>query len=157
MNRLIATITVAAGFGVLAVSGNALGAELVATAPPSTAPSTDATAGSGDQPGEPFELGLAPLSLTAPAVAAAGDRPAFSWVAVDGAASYQLAVLTAEGEPLWAWAGQATTVILGGWPEAPIPEAPGPLLLGPAEWFVVAFDAAGMPIANSVIRPVSPT
>jgi hypothetical protein len=157
MNRLVATISLAAGFGVLAVSGNALGAELVSTAPPSTAPDAGAADGSGDQPGEPFELGLAPLTLTAPAVAAAGDRPAFVWEAVDGAASYQLAVLTAEGEPLWAWAGPETTVILGGWPEAPIPEAPGPLLQGPGTWFVVAFDAAGLPIANSVIRPVSPT
>jgi hypothetical protein len=150
-------MTTAAGLGILAVSGNALGAELVSTAPPSTAPAADATAGSGDQPGEPMELGLAPLPLTAPAVAAAGDRPAFAWEAVEGAASYQLAVLTADGEPLWAWAGSETTAILGGWPEAPIPEAPGPLLQGPGTWFVVAFDADGVPIANSVIRPVSPT
>ena len=157
MNRLLATMTLAAGFGALAVSGNALGAELVSTAPPSTAPVGDSVVASGDQPGEPMDLGLAPLALTAPDVAAAGDRPAFAWEAVDGAASYQLAVLTAEGEPLWAWAGPETTVILGGWPEAPIPEAPGPLLQGPGTWFVVAFDAAGVPIANSVIRPVSPS
>jgi hypothetical protein len=157
MNRLLATATLAAGLGVLAVSGNALGAELLSTAPPSTAPAVDAAAGSGEQPGEPLELGLAPLTLTAPAVAAAGDRPAFAWEAVDGATTYQLAVLNADGVPLWAWTGPETTVILGGWPEAPIPQAPGPLLEGPGTWFVFAFDAAGVPIANSVIRPVTPT
>jgi hypothetical protein len=157
MNRLIASITVIAGLGVLAVSGNALGAELVATAPPSTAPVAEAPTGADEQPGEPMDLGLAPVVLTAPAVSGAGDRPAFAWEAVAGAASYQLAVLTADGEPLWAWAGSETTVILGGWPEAPIPEAPGPLLQGPGTWFVVAFDVAGATVANSVIRPVSPT
>ena len=156
MKRLIATMTIASGFGVLAASGNALGAQLVSTTPPSSAPA-DEPAASGDQPGEPLGLGLAPVVLRTPDVAAAGDRPAFSWDAVDGAASYMLAVLTAEGEPLWAWSGAETTVILGGWPEPPIAEAPGPLLLGPGTWFVVAFDAAGLPVANSVMRPVSPT
>ena len=80
----------------------------------------------------------------------------FSWVAVDGAASYALAVVTTEDEPLWAWQGAETEVILGGWSTPPPAEAFGPLLLGDANWFVVAFDAAGQPIANSVIRPVAP-
>ncbi len=108
-----------------------------------------------DQPGEPLELGLADVELLTPATEAAGDRPAFSWTAVDGAVSYSLSVLT-EGVPIWAWQGTGTEVILGGWPVQPVPVAPGPLLLGPSTWFVVAYDAAGMPIANSVIRPVSP-
>jgi len=38
----------------------------------------------------------------------------------------------------------------------PIPAAPGPLLIDDAKWFVVAFDAQGIPIANSVMRPVAP-
>ena len=43
-----------------------------------------------DQPGEPLELGLADVELLTPATEAAGDRPAFSWTAIDGAASYSL-------------------------------------------------------------------
>jgi hypothetical protein len=94
--------------------------------------------------------------LLAPATTGAGDRPAFSWEAVDGATSYALAVVTTADEPLWAWQGTATAVILGGWSTPPPAEAFGPLLLGDSGWFVVAFDASGLPIANSVIRPVAP-
>jgi hypothetical protein len=81
----------------------------------------------------------------------------FRWQPVDGAVRYTLAVLTAANEPLWAWDGTATDVILGGWPGPPPPEAPGPVLIGPAAWFVVAYDATGTPIAVSDIRAVSPT
>jgi hypothetical protein len=118
---------------------------------PTTTPSEPA-----DQPGEPLDLGVAPLALLAPATAGAGDRPAFSWEAVEGAASYALAILTVEDEPIWAWTGTVTEVILGGWSAPPSPEAFGPLLQGEAKWFVVAFDASGLPIANSVLRPVAP-
>jgi hypothetical protein len=152
MKKLLTGLAVPAGLAALvglAESGPALGSELAATPPTSVV----ATA---DQPGEPIDLGLPTVLLTAPAVTAAGDRPAFAWEPVAGAATYQLAVLTAEGVPLWAWRGPTTNVILGGWPEAPVAAAPGPLLLGPATWFVVAFDDAGRPIANSVMRPVSP-
>ena len=128
----------------------------------STAPTTvvassaPASAASQDQPGEPIELGLAPVLLVGPAVTGAGDRPEFSWDPVAGAATYTLAVLTVADEPLWAWEGAGTAVILGGWPTTPIPAAPGPLLTADAKWFVVAFDAQGLPIANSVMRPIAP-
>jgi hypothetical protein len=109
-----------------------------------------------DQPGEPLDLGLAPVTLLAPATTGAGERPAFRWEIVEGAATYALAVVTTADEPLWAWQGAATEVILGGWSTPPPAEAFGPLLLGEATWFVVAFDASGLPVANSVIRPVAP-
>jgi hypothetical protein len=136
---------------VVAVGGLAAG---VSTAAASPSPSVEEA--SVDQPGEPLDLGLASVTLLSPATTGAGERPAFSWVAVDGAASYALAVVTTEDEPLWAWQGAETEVILGGWSTPPPAEAFGPLLLGDANWFVVAFDAAGQPIANSVIRPVAP-
>jgi hypothetical protein len=122
------------------------------TQPP---PSTTQAVSTG-QPGEALDLGLAPVTLLAPATTGAGDRPAFRWEAVEGAASYALAVVTAADEPLWAWQGAAAEVILGGWSTPPPADAFGPLLLGDGKWFVVAFDAGGLPIANSVIRPVAP-
>ena len=118
--------------------------------------SAPASAASQDQPGEPIELGLGSVLLIGPALTGAGDRPEFSWDPVAGAATYALAVLTVADEPLWAWEGVSTAVILGGWPATPIPAAPGPLLIADAKWFVVAFDAQGVPIANSVMRPVAP-
>ncbi len=129
-----------------------------ASTPSSTTVSSTVAAqeASEDQPGEPIELGLAPILLVGPAVTGAGDRPEFSWEPVAGAATYTLAVLSTADEPLWAWEGPGTAVILGGWPTAPIPAAPGPLLMGDATWFVVGFDAQGVPIANSVMRPVAP-
>lgn len=127
------------------------------TAPTSAvASSTLAPTAGEDQPGEPIELGLAPLLLIGPAVTGAGDRPEFSWEPVAGAASYALAILSVADEPLWAWEGAGTVVILGGWPTAPTPAAPGPLLTVDSKWFVVAFDPQGLPIANSVMRPVAP-
>jgi hypothetical protein len=137
---------------ILAVAGLAAESSTAATTPPP--PSVEEV--SIDQPGEPLDLGLATVTLLSPATTDAGERPAFSWVPVDTAASYALAVVTTADEPLWAWHGAATEVILGGWSAPPPAEAFGPLLLGEANWFVVAFDAAGVPIANSVLRPVAP-
>ena len=69
----------------------------------------------------------APVTLTSPATTGVGDRPTFSWDAVNGAANYSLAVLSSDDIPLWAWLGTTTDVILGGWSEPPPPEAPGAL------------------------------
>ena len=96
-----------------------------------------------------LDLGLGDVTLVAPATTGAGTRPAFSWEPVPGAASYTLAVLSTDDVPLWAWYGTATEIILGGWPTPPVPAAPGPLITVPSKWFVVAYDAAGVPIANS--------
>ena len=137
---------------VVALGGLAAESSTAATTPPPASVEADSI----DQPGEPLDLGLAPVTLLSPATTGAGERPAFTWMAVGGATSYALAVVTTADEPLWAWQGAATEVILGGWSTPPPAEAFGPLLLGEATWFVVAFDAAGVPIANSVIRPVAP-
>ena len=137
---------------VVALGGLAAESSTAVTSPPPTSVEEESI----DQPGEPLDLGLAPVTLLSPATTGAGQRPQFTWVAVDGATSYALAVVTTADEPLWAWQGVATEVILGGWSTPPPAEAFGPLLLGEATWFVVAFDAAGVPIANSVIRPVAP-
>ena len=111
---------------------------------------------STDQPGLPADLGLATVTLNDPGVTDAGARPTFGWEPVAGAAAYSVFVLTDSGEPIWAWQGPATSVVFGGWPATPPPEAPGPLLLGPGTWFVVALDATDAPIATSALRPVAP-
>ncbi len=103
-----------------------------------------------------LDLGLGDVTLVAPATTGAGTRPAFSWEPVPGAASYTLAVLSTDDVPLWAWYGTATEIILGGWPTLPGPAAPGPLITVPSKWFVVAYDATGVPIANSDFRLVAP-
>jgi hypothetical protein len=103
-----------------------------------------------------LELGLGDITLVAPATTGAGTRPAFVWEPVPGAESYTLAVLSTDDVPLWAWYGNVTEVILGGWPELPVPAAPGPRITVPSKWFVVAYDAAGVPIANSDFRLVAP-
>ena len=122
---------------------------------PAGAIAAPAVAGT-EQPGSPADLGVATITLTAPSVAAAGARPTFGWEPVAGAAAYSVFVLTDAGEPIWAWQGPATSVVLGGWPATPPPEAPGPLLLGRGTWFVVALDATDAPIAASELRPVAP-
>jgi hypothetical protein len=103
-----------------------------------------------------LDLGLGDVTLVAPATTGAGKRPAFSWELVPGAASYTLAVLSTDDVPLWAGYGTPTEIILGGWPTPPGPAAPGPLLTVPSKWFVVAYDATGVPIANSDFRLVAP-
>lgn len=148
---IAAPVVALATVGTLALSASA-GQPIAAV---STEPAVSDADGA-DQPGESLDLGLRPVLLTAPTVAAAGERPAFAWEPVDGAALYTLAIVADSGEPLWAWQGPETAVILGGWIEVPPPEAPGPLLLGPSNWFVVARDGEGRAIANSVLRPVAP-
>ena len=82
-------------------------------------------------------------------VTVAGDatRPTFSWSAPDGAASYQVAVQTADGAPMWAWTGAETEVVLGG--EERPDDVEGPALTGPSRVRVYAFDAAGALVAVS--------
>ena len=121
-----------------------------------TAPAPTSAEVAADQPGQAIDLGLAPLQLLAPATTAAGNRPTFQWAAVEGATSYLLAILDAANNPVWAWQGAATQVILGGWDQTPPDDAPGPLITAPGQWFVVAVGADGVPIANSVLRPITP-
>jgi hypothetical protein len=125
---------------------------LLGAAGASAAPAVAAT----EQPGPPADLGLATITLTAPNFTGAATRPTFVWEPVAGAAAYSVFVLTGAGDPIWAWQGPATSVVLGGWPATPPADAPGPLLLGPGRWFAVALDATDSPIATSELRPVAP-
>jgi len=156
MKRVASIALPVVSLSVIAPLDFLVGVGVASTAPSTTVSASTSVAASQDQAGEPIELDVGPLVLISPALSGAGDRPEFSWAPVAGAATYSLAGTTVVDEPLWAWEGAATAVILGGWPVAPIPAAPGPLLIDDAKWFVVAFDAQGIPIANSVMRPVAP-
>lgn len=96
------------------------------------------------------------FELCGPAPVGGGPWPAFRWDPVAGAAGYQLVVLAAAGDPLWAWTGTDTHVVLGAWTEPPTHDVPGLSLTAPAEWFVVALGAGGVPIAISPRQPVAP-
>jgi hypothetical protein len=146
---ILAAVLPAAG------TGEPAGSVPSSTTPPTTT-SAAAPAGSAGQSVQPIDVGLAALELLEPATSGVGSRPTFRWSAVPGASSYLLAIVTAENEPVWAWQGVATEVVLGGWDEVPPAGAPGPVLGGASSWFVVALDAQGLPLANSGLRPVAP-
>lgn len=138
--------------GTIAVSGGGTFATAGITAG-STVPEAPLVA---DQPGEPLDLGLPPITLASPEMHCAGAFPTFTWEPVPSAASYAVVVLTTDGKPIWAWQGPATTVVFGNHPTPPEEPAGGYQLTMSAKWFVVAYDAQGLPVANSVLRPVAP-
>jgi hypothetical protein len=110
----------------------------------------------GAQPGTEIAApGAAAVELVAPPEEGAGEVPTFEWEPVDGAASYRLVVLDADGNATWAWEGPETSTILGGVPARP-PEAGGPVLTPGSSWSVAALDEEGHAVAISPLRPVSP-
>jgi len=115
-------------------------------APATEAPSLDRPAALADVPD---------LELLAPGATDAGGSPVFSWAAVEGATTYRLAVVRADG-PVWAWDGQETEVRFGGFADEPDAGA-GVLRLGAAAWWsVTAYDADDTLLAASGLRAVSP-
>jgi len=120
---------------------------------------TGADGGSGDEGGGGERLHApgveATVELTAPPEEGAGEVPTFEWSGVEGAAGYRLAVLNADGEVLWAWEGEETSIPLGA--VADRPEGTyGPVLTPGSTWSVVALDPTGAVVAVSGVRPVSP-
>jgi hypothetical protein len=80
----------------------------------------------------------------------------FEWQPVEGAVTYRLWVLNAEGEPIWAWEGEDTSVRLGGLEEERPEGHPGPVITPGSTWTVSALDADGHALALSPRRPVTP-
>lgn len=79
-------------------------------------------------------------------------RPTMSWAPVDGAVSYELAVHDAGGNPVWAWTGADTSVVLGGVERAA--DAEGPTLDGAGTVRVYALDAGNALVGVSAWTPV---
>lgn len=155
VGRLATALTAGAVVATLIVNTGDSAASVPSSTTTTTATPTSAPV-AAELPGQAIDVGLAPLQLLEPATTAAGNRPTFRWSAIEGATSYLLAILDAANEPVWAWQGTATEVVLGGWDQTPPDDAPGPLITGPGQWFVVAVGADGVPIANSVLRPITP-
>ncbi|MEX0665490.1 MAG: hypothetical protein WD598_12085 [Acidimicrobiia bacterium] len=110
----------------------------------------------GEQPSahafDPLELpGVEKMKATA----RAGDRPRFTWAAVDDATEYTLVVQNLRGRPYWAWRGVETTVFLGGVDE-PSDDAVGPVITKAAQWQVIAYAADGSIVGASLWRVVRP-
>lgn len=97
----------------------------------------------------------ADIVLAAPPEEGAGEIPTFAWERVEGAASYRLGILDAQGNLVWSWEGSETSVVLGAVPGRQ-PEEGGPVITPGSRWSVIAYDGAGLTIAVSEIRPVSP-
>jgi hypothetical protein len=161
MRRLSTLAVVAAALSVpagLAAAGAAGPPDAGAAPSTSLAPETTGAESSGIEPTVADATGeLAALTLLEPATTGAGPLPTFGWEPVAGAAEYVLAVLTQSGEPIWAWQGAETSVMLGAWDVAPADaNVPGPLITEASVWFVAAFDATAAPIAVSEMRPIAP-
>jgi len=116
---------------------------------PANEPSSDALEGT------PIFEGLSQLALRGPASSNAGAAPQFAWEAVDGAATYEVAVTGPNG-PIWAWSGNETAVWLGGLPFERPPGVGGPILEASSCWSVVARDSEGHAVAISPLVSVSP-
>lgn len=110
-------------------------------------------AGGGDPVAE--AAGVEGIELVAPDEDGAGKVPTFEWEAVEGASTYRLVVLNGEDQPIWAWEGAETEVVLGAVPDRPEGEA-GPVVTEGSTWSVAALDDEGHVIALSEERAVSP-
>jgi len=117
----------------------------------------DGNGGGGDDAvGSPIDApGAGTVELVAPPPTGAGEVPTFEWRPVEGAATYQVVVQDGQGNAVWSWQGEATSVALGGVPDRPA-AAEGPVLSAGSSWSVAALDAQGHVVAVSVLRPVSP-
>jgi hypothetical protein len=101
--------------------------------------------------------GLAEIVLLTP-TEGVGLKPRLEWEMVNGADRYALIIYHSNGQPYWAWEGSGTSVYLGGGDsETPPPEnSAGPILVDGMTWGVMAFDTAGLLIASSTVRTISP-
>lgn len=102
-------------------------------APEPVAPSAAADASGADR-------GAAESAELPVATSSGGTRPEVSWAAMDGAATYRVTVVAADGGPPWAWEGSATSVALGGRTDE---RGIGFRLVGDAVLTVLGVDADG--------------
>lgn len=102
------------------------------------------------------DLGLPGIELTTPA-AGGGSWPDLAWDPVDGAAAYTVTLYDPQGSAYWAWTGDGTTVVVGGFAAAPS-EGSGvaPRIQPGMSWDVTAHGDDGGLLAQSGERPIGP-
>jgi hypothetical protein len=124
-------------------------------------PSTGAGTGStgttavGEEPeqvGEQLIAGLPQIVQLTP-LAGGGPRPSLDWEPVEGAIRYDVTLYAPDGIGYWAWHGPETSVVVG---ELATPDQSGPRVSPGMSWALLAFDADGLPIASSALRPIDP-
>lgn len=101
----------------------------------------------------PMADAVATVTLTTN-LSGGGERPMLTWDPVDGASTYLVAILDADGNPYWAWRTSDTRVRVGGSDRSE--SAPGPRITKGMTWSVMAVDSSGIPIAVSARRPIEP-
>ena len=84
----------------------------------------------------------------------AGPYPILSWEPVPAAATYWLVVSDADGQPYWAWTGEATEVRFGGGDSDEVNQTA--TLHEPMTWTVIAIDSDGELVAFSEPATVEP-
>lgn len=99
--------------------------------------------------------GVDEVTLTTPQEGV-GVKPRFAWQPLDGAERYMLVVYAPDRRSYWAWAGEETSVYLGGGDTPPPDDSAGPVLVPGMWWAVMAFDADGVLIGSSAVQPISP-
>ncbi len=95
----------------------------------------------------PLIEGADPIELLTPPPAA-DTQPELTWGPIDGAATYRVVILDADGAPYWSWSGAETAVFLGGGESS---DGAGPSVAAGFTWTVTAFDADGDFLAASGI------
>lgn len=84
-----------------------------------------------------------------------GDLPELAWELTDGVTRYDVFVFDSEGDLYWSWSTSGSSIYLGG-VETDHPNAPGPRIFPGMTWSVLGFDASGVFVAQSEVRPISP-
>jgi hypothetical protein len=91
------------------------------------------------------DMGLATMVILTPEEGV-GERPDLAWEPVEGATMYRVTVLGPDGTLYWGWAGEETSVPLGGFPRLE-DAASGPRVVSGMTWTVVALDGDLVPVA----------
>jgi hypothetical protein len=130
------------------------------TGPPATVRPTDtpATVLPTESPataGEPFFGAFEEVVVLLTPTAGGGTRPLLEWQAVEGADEYGMYLYAPDDRIYWGWRDAATAVHVGGEPQLR-DGAAGPRVTAGMSWVVVAYDADGLPVAVSELRPISP-
>jgi hypothetical protein len=84
-----------------------------------------------------------------------GSRPLLEWDPVAGVDRYLVFIFDPDGTPYWSWSTADPEVFVG-WLEPDDPNTPGPRIWTELTWTVLGLDTAGVPIAQSELRPIAP-